>query len=196
MSETAVVKQDASTLSWLDRRLFALESACNLAAGLTILAAMLLAVAQILGRKFFNQPVPGFIDWIEQGMVVFAFAGIAYCQRLGGHVRMELVINRFSGATRWGIEAFGVLLTLLLTVVLIYGSWSHFLRAYNLGDSSIDIALPIWPAKLIVPVALAILALRLMIQLWGYCRCWHNPAAVPIAVPLPQDIDYVDSYEG
>ena len=52
---------------------------------------MLLAVAQILGRKLFNLPVTGFIDWVEQAMAILLL-GIAYCQRLGGHIRMDIVI--------------------------------------------------------------------------------------------------------
>ena len=47
-----------------------------------------------------------------------------------------------------------------LTLVLIYGSYLHFLRAYELGDSSLDIQLPTWPATLAGPFALTVLALR------------------------------------
>ena len=38
------------------------ETAFNLFAAFSILALMLLAVAQVLGRFFFNTPIPGFID--------------------------------------------------------------------------------------------------------------------------------------
>ena len=60
----------------------------------------------------------------------------------------------------------------------------HFRRALELGDSSIDISLPLWPAKLMVPLALSILALRLAIHLWGYGRAFIKGLDQPIAVPL------------
>ena len=77
-------------------------------------------------------------------------------------------------------------------MLLIWGSWAHFLRSFDLGaplwsrDSTIDIGLPIWPAKLVVPVAFGVLALRLAIQTWGYGRALVRVAEAPVAVPLVQ----------
>lgn len=79
-----------STLAIIDRNYAKLENFLNGVSALAIFCVMLLGVAQIFGRKLFDLPVPGYIDFIEQSMVVFAFFGIAYCQRLGGHVRMDL----------------------------------------------------------------------------------------------------------
>ena len=55
-------------------------------------------------------------------------------------------------------------------------------------DSTIDIGLPLWPAKLIVPVAFAIMCLRLVLQLWGYGRALVRGLEHPVAVPLVQSV--------
>ncbi len=60
----------------------------------------------------------------------------------------------------------------------------HFLRAYTIGDSSMDIDLPTWPAKLVVPFALTVLALRLILQMWGYIRAIKEGSDEPIGVPM------------
>jgi len=156
-------------------------------AGLVVFTLMLLAVAQIIGRKVFNLPIPGFIDWVEQFMVVFAFLGVAYCQRLGGHIRMDILIGRIRGRPLWLAEVVGVLLMMVAVAALVYGSFLHFERALNIGDSTIDIALPTWPAKLMVPIALGLLWLRLLVQLIGYVRAFVNDDEVPIAVPMIED---------
>jgi TRAP-type C4-dicarboxylate transport system permease small subunit len=168
----------------VDRALFRLESLLALVGGAMILALMLLAVFQILGRKFFDMPVLGFIDLVEQAMAVFAFLGIAYCQRLGGHIRMDIVVGILKRRPLWLMEILSSLFMLFLTVVLTIGSWLHFKRAFDIGDSSIDIGLPLWPAKLLVPLALSLLALRLVLQLWGYARAFVENADRPVAVPL------------
>ena len=162
------------------------EPVLGVASGDTILALMLLAVAQILGRlPFIGASVPGFIDFVEQFMAIFAFLGIAYCQRLGGHIRMDILVRRLKGRGLWATEWITTFLMLLLTVPLTWGSWLHFRRALDIGDSSMDIALPLWPAKLMVPVALAILAVRLAIQLWGYGRAMTQAGGNrPVAVPM------------
>jgi TRAP-type mannitol/chloroaromatic compound transport system permease small subunit len=183
------VPADASAVSRADRALFHLERVMALLSGLTILGVMLVSVVNILGRKLFNMPVPGFVDWMEQAVPVIAFLGIAYCQRLGGHIRMDLVVSNLKGRALWLAEVIGVLLILFVTVVLIWGSWLHFERSFDWNsplysrDSTIDINLPIWPIKLVIPVMLTFLAIRLGLQVWAYVRAFVRADAVAVAVP-------------
>lgn len=190
MAGPSLVREDGSALSRADRAVHRFETGLSLAAGIVIFLLMLLAVAQILGRKLLNMPVPGFIDWVEQAMAVFAFLGIAYCQRLGGHIRMDILIGQLKGRWLWLAEIVSTVLMLFLTVVLTIGSFRHFQRAFDWNapmfsrDSSIDIALPLWPAKLLIPLALGLLTLRLLLQLWGYVRAMREGTDEPIGVPM------------
>ncbi len=184
MSGIQTILEDDSILSKSDRLLFKLETFLALIGGIVIFLLVFLTTANVLGRWIFNYPISGYIDWVEQAMAFFAFLGIAYTQRQGGHIRMDMVIGNIHGRFLWVTELLTTLLMLLVTLVLIYGSYLHFLRAFTIGDSSIDINLPIWPAKLVVPVALSILALRLILQCWGYLRAIKNNDTHPIAVPL------------
>ncbi|MBU2953719.1 TRAP transporter small permease subunit [Marinobacter sp. F3R08] len=184
MSAAASVLADNSTLSRLDRLFFRLESILTLAGGFAIFLLVLLATVNILGRWLFSAPISGYVDWVEQAMAFIAFLGIAYTQRMGGHIRMDILVGKFRGRYLWFTEMITTLLMLMITSVLIYGSYMHFWRAYSIGDSSLDINLPTWPAKLVVPVALTILTLRLLLQLWGYIRALRQGGDKPVAVPL------------
>ncbi|WP_298820922.1 TRAP transporter small permease [uncultured Roseibium sp.] len=169
---------------WLAR----VENAFNMFAAFSILALMLLAVAQVVGRVF-NTPVPGFIDITEQAMAIFAFAGVAYCQRVGGHIRMEIVLGNLSGRTLYICELIGVILIAFTVALLIWGSSYHFERAWNIGDSTMDIRLPTWPSKLVIPVALSLLFLRLLMQIYGYARLIADPRRTPIGVPVIEGVE-------
>ena len=173
---------DAPLLSAFDRRLAAVETGFNLFASFAIFALMLLGVWQVLGRTLFNAPVRGYIDFVELSVSTFAFLGIAYCQRLGGHVRMEMILKPMRGRLLWGTEIFGTLVALAVVGVLIWYGWGHFLRAYQLGDSTIDAELPVWPSKLAVPVAFGLLWLRLLVQFAGFVRLAIDPQRRPVAV--------------
>lgn len=170
--------------SWLTR----LENLLNSIAALGIFILMLMATVQIVGRKLFNAPIPGYIDIAEQSIAIFAFLGAAYCQRLGGHVRMELFLGKLRGRLLWLAETFGTVVALILIGLLIKSGFDHFWRAYSIGDSTIDISLSVWPSKLVVPIAFSVLWLRLLLQLFGYLRLVRSPAAQPIAVPVIEDI--------
>jgi TRAP-type C4-dicarboxylate transport system permease small subunit len=187
------IKTDRTLLSRLDLGLYRVESFMNLIAGLMIFALVFLAVVHVLSRKFLNAPLPGFVDWVEQFMAIFAFVGIAYCQRLGGHIRMDMLVSRLKGRPLWFVELLASIFMILLISALIYGTYFHFLRSFDFGaplwsrDSSIDIALPLWPAKLLVPVSLFVLWLRLALQIWGFGRALRTGEATPVAVPLIED---------
>jgi TRAP-type mannitol/chloroaromatic compound transport system permease small subunit len=176
-------------LAKADAQLFRVESFFNVTSGMLILFLMFLAVFQVIGRKFFNFPIPGYVDWVEMAMAIFCFLSIAYTQKLGGHVRMELFISRFSGRSLWIVEALGTLIAMWIIAVLALYGWDHFMRAWVIGDSSIDIQIPIWPGKLIVVVAFISLELRLLVQLCGFLRLVVHPNAEPIGVPLVETVD-------
>jgi len=195
------VRDDDTLLSRLDRRLHRVESVLALIGGLTVFSLMLLAVVSVGGRNFSNQPLPGYVDWIEQAMPLIAFLGIAFCQRLGGHIRMDLLVGMLRGRALWLAEFAATFFMLVLMIILVWGSWAHFDRSFDFGaplwsrDSSLDIRLPLWPAKLLVPVAFSVLALRLSLQLWGYGRAFRRGDREPVAVPMIENAAAVAASE-
>jgi C4-dicarboxylate transporter DctQ subunit len=163
MDTTQDLSPGARMLKSVDEGFFVFERFLNFLAALVILGIMLIGTFQVFGRKLLSMPVPGYVDWIEMVMTIFAFLSLAYTQRLGGHIRME--------------------------IILAYYAYTHFLRAWEIGDSTIDIELPIWPSKLLVPFAFGILLIRLFIQLIGFTRLFLYPEAEIIGVPKMETVD-------
>lgn len=194
MAGAASVLSDNSLLSHLDRALYRLERLLALLSGIAVFSIMVLAVISVSGRNFLNHPVPGYVDWIEQIMPLIAFMGIAFTQRDGGHIRMDIVVSLLRGRALWLVEFITTLIVLIVMVLLVWGSWAHFQRSFDWGaplwsrDSTIDIGLPIWPAKILAPIAFAVLSVRLVLQLWGYGRAFASGAEQPVAVPLIEDV--------
>lgn len=187
MSGSHTILEDNSVLSRADKIFSKLEYMLTLIGGIVIFLLVFLATANVLGRWFLSLPISGYIDWVEQAMAFFAFLGIAYTQREGGHIRMDMLVGNLHGRPLWFTELISALIMLVITLILIYGSFLHFLRAFQIGDSSLDINLPTWPAKLVVPVALTLLAIRLLLQVWGYMRAIKQGGDRPVAVPLIED---------
>lgn len=185
----------ARLLGAADEGFFKFESGLNLIAALVILAVMFIGVFQVFGRKLINLPVPGYVDVIEFVMTVFAFLSIAYTQRLGGHVRMEIILKRFRGRALWIVESLGTLTVIGIVAILAWYGYEHFLRAWTIGDSTIDIEIPLWPSKLLVPVAFAVLLVRLFIQLLGFLRLSAHPEAEPVGIPLIESVDEQAQHE-
>jgi len=194
MASASTVLEDSSVLSRLDKGLLKLETLFAFFSGLAAFSLMFLAVYSVAGREFFASPMLGYVDWIELLMPIIAIMGVAYVQRNGIHIRMDIIIGQMSGRLLWAIEFIGILLILILMLALVWGSWAHFDRSFDMSkplwsrDSTIDVGLPIWPAKLIVPLAFGLLCLRLVLQAVGYGRALVLGLERPVAVPLHQSV--------
>ena len=199
MAGSAAVLEDSSLLSRLDRTLLPLEKFCALLSGLAIFSLMFLAVYSVTGRKFFASPMMGYVDYIEAAMPIIAIMGVSYVQRDGTHIRMDMLVSVLKGRVLWLFELISVLLILLLIVALTWGAWEHFDRSFDCArplcsrDSSIDVGISIWPSKLVVPFAFAVLSARLILQAVGYGRALvlglENPVAVPLTLTVAEQAE-------
>ena len=191
MATASTVLSDDSALGRLDRMLLRLERFLALSGGVAVFALMILAVVSVGGRNFANAPLPGYVDWIEQAMPLIAFMGVAFVMREGGHIRMDILVGRLRGRALYAVELIAALAVMALMALLVWGAWAHFLRSFDFAaplwsrDSSMDIALPLWPAKLLAPVAFSVLCLRLSLQVWAYGRAIATGRLV--AAPLVAD---------
>lgn len=204
MAGSAAVLEDSSLLSRLDRTLLPIERFCALLSGLAIFSLMFLAAYSVLGRQLdktalapvfdaigiMDGPLLGYVDLIEALMPLIAIMGVSYVARDGTHIRMDILVAALHGRLLWLFELVSVILMLVLIVALTWGAWDHFDRSFDCArplcsrDSSIDIGLPTWPSKLVVPIAFAVLTLRLLLQAWGYGRALVLGLENPVAVPL------------
>ena len=118
----------------LDARLSRVEDWLDMISAFFIVFIMMFATAQVFSRKFLPLFNPdwggdlwGYIDIVVMVMAAFSFLGIAYCQRLGGHIRMELLVRRLRGRALWIAEAIGVTVALLVMLVLMWYGYEFFL---------------------------------------------------------------------
>ena len=190
MTRQVAIIEDTSLLSRIDLLLLKLERLCAFISGLTIFSLMFLAVYSVSGRKFFNAPLAGYVDYIEAALPIIAIMGVSYVQRDGSHIRMDIFVSFLRGRALWLFELISILLILVLILYLTWGAWLHFDRSFDCSrpfcsrDSSIDIGLPTWPSKLVVPFAFTVLSLRLILQSFGYSRALILGLKKPSAVPL------------
>jgi len=193
MAISSSVLTDNSLISRADQLLNKIEGKLALLSGLAVFSLMLLAVVSVSGRHMINQPLPGYVDWIEQAMPLIAFMGVAYTQRDGGHIRMDIIVSHLRGRALWTVEFITVLMIFLVMLLITWGSWAHFVRSFDFAapmwsrDSSMDIALPLWPAKLLAPIAFGVLALRCIIQMCAYGKAIINNETSPAGVPFVED---------
>lgn len=174
-------------LALFDKILMQIELATARIAGLVIFILMILVTTDVVLRKLFNSPIRGQLDFTTMAMIAFSVLCISHCYRQSGHVRMDLLIRMTSGRVYWSTHLLVTVAALLTISVILPGTWAHFLRAYEFGDTTFGVGLSTWPSKLAVPVGFGVLWLRLVLELWVFGRLVIDPDAEPIGVPMAPD---------
>jgi TRAP-type C4-dicarboxylate transport system permease small subunit len=143
-----------------------IENWLNLASVFIIMFLMFFATGEILGRYLFNSPIPGHVEIVELIMAGVVFFGIAYTQRVGGHVRMELFVTRvLKGRVYHIAEVITTTLALFVYVFILIYTFKFALHSLQIGDVTVYINWPTWPSKFAIPLGSFFLCIRFVIEI-------------------------------
>jgi len=138
-----------------------------LLAAVAVLLMMGLTIVDVTGRFFFRSPIAGAVEVIETLMVAVVFLTMGYTQRQRAHVRVDFALQRLSLRQQQIALLLAEFFALATIAFLAWGSaqsgyQSWLIREFRFGGTPV----PIWPAKLLIPLGLLLLCLQLANGIW------------------------------
>jgi TRAP-type C4-dicarboxylate transport system permease small subunit len=140
----------------------------SVAAGLALTGAIGVVVmlihitAYVVMRLFFASPIPATVEIVSSYyMVIVAFLPIAWAERRGDMIAIEVFASFYRGAVGRVVDLFVAFVTTGAYVVLTYTTWQVARREAETGAfvMSLSVAVPIWPGYFALPVGFALAAL-------------------------------------
>jgi len=125
---------------------------------------MLMTMADVLLRKFSNLSILGTVELTELMMIIIVFSSLAECQVGDGHIKVDLVLKRFSPKVQSIFDVFTQFVCFALFSAMSWAIWQHANRMKEWGEVTIDLALPVYPFIYVAVVGCALLALVLFIK--------------------------------
>lgn len=127
-----------------------------------VLAAVVISALNAIVRKAFGTSSNAFLEiqWYLFAAVFLLAAG--YTMLRGEHVRIDIILGRFSKRTQIKVEIFGIVAFLFpFVVVVIELVMPLVIRAYTSGEISSNAGgLIRWPVFALVPVGFTLLGLQ------------------------------------
>ncbi|URI11696.1 TRAP transporter small permease subunit [Aquincola tertiaricarbonis] len=127
-----------------------------------VLAAVVISALNAVVRKAFGTSSNAFLEiqWYLFSAVFLLAAG--YTMLRGEHVRIDIILGRFSKRTQIKVEIFGIVAFLFpFVIVVIELVMPLVIRAYVSGEVSSNAGgLIRWPVFALVPVGFALLGLQ------------------------------------
>ncbi|MBA7671135.1 hypothetical protein ES703_79286 [subsurface metagenome] len=129
-----------------------------------LVAMMLLTTGDVLLRYVFNRPIIGSYDLTQYMMTIVVAFTLAYCAVKKGHVKVELVVERFPPRVQVIIDSVTSLLSLGFLSLI---TWQSFLYAKELFNSKIVssvLRIPNFPFAYLVSFGVACFTLALLVD--------------------------------
>jgi TRAP-type mannitol/chloroaromatic compound transport system permease small subunit len=127
-----------------------------------VLAAVLISTVNAIVRKAFNTSSNAFLEiqWYLFAAVFLLAAGYTLLRQ--EHVKIDVILGRFSKRAQIGVEIFGIVFFLMPFVVVVFIMVMPLvINAYTSGEVSSNAGgLIRWPVKLMLPLGFALLALQ------------------------------------
>lgn len=100
------------------------------------------------------------IQWYLFSLIFLLGAG--YTFKKNEHVRIDIILHRFSKRTQAGIDIFGIIFFMMpMAIAIMWMSWPIFVLAFQDNEVSSNAGgLVVWPVRLIVPIGFFLLVLQ------------------------------------
>jgi TRAP-type C4-dicarboxylate transport system permease small subunit len=136
----------------------------SVVAAAVLAAMMLLTVVDVVGRYCLDRPVPGAWEIVRLLLIYASTWGLGYCQSQKGHIRVTILIERFSSCRALAIldsisYFIGLaVLSLLCWQVLVLAGTYFSLK----GGVTETLGIPFYPFMLALAIGIAMLVLTLI----------------------------------
>ena len=121
---------------------------------------MVLTVANVILRDFFDKPIMGTPELSEFMMVLVIFLALAWCAITRKHVKVELIVNRFSPRIQAILNGITLLLTLGVFVII---TWQSALESMVVYDTTSLLRIPHTPFYWIMTFGLGLFCLSIIV---------------------------------
>jgi TRAP-type C4-dicarboxylate transport system permease small subunit len=131
-----------------------------------MIASMLIGVADVVGTKFFDWPVPGTLEFTESTMVLVVFGALAYAQERRAHIRVELLYALVGPRGQSFMEAVTHIVAFIFFVLVAWQGLSELSYSWELKEATMGtVRFPLYPARFFLVLGVVLLLVRLALDI-------------------------------
>lgn len=132
-----------------------LVDAAAAVAALALVVLMVVVVVDVIGR-FFGSPLRGAQDIVKMAFIFIVFGGMAFCDRIGGHVAVDLLEDKFPKTLNFWFSVFAALVGAVIFALIAWQVWEASKISIMLNSATNILKLPRVPFQYCI-IAFAVL---------------------------------------
>lgn len=120
---------------------------------ISIIAGIMLFIPIAILSKEIYRPIIGEVELIQLGMVVIIMFGLAYTQKVDGHISIGLIVDRFPQKVQKVLDIFSCALVLIATVSVGIIFWKVGIKhKVDMQISTDLLSIPFYPFDFIISI--------------------------------------------
>ena len=142
----------------------------GIGAAASVFILCLLIMVSVIARYAFNSPFLYVDEIASYLMVSLVFLGLAYTLKEGGHIRVEMIVDRLRHRTRAVLGIMTAIIAMLWAFFLLIGVTGIWLRYLNGGVRGYGtLQAPLWMPALPLVIGAAFLLLQVLAEIFKAC---------------------------
>jgi tripartite ATP-independent transporter DctM subunit len=164
--------------NYLGNLVFPIADLCAKVAAWIIFIMAVLIGLDIISRQIMGRPFPEILEFEQCLLSIVVFLGFAHTQTRNGHVKVDLLYNKYSPGTALVMDG---IINLVGTFVFLIIGWQQAVKAkdaYILKEVFIVSQVPIYPFLVIATAGCFLMVLVLLVQfLQGQAKLFQSSPA-------------------
>lgn len=120
----------------------------------------------VVGRYFFNSPIPGTTELIETAILAIVFFGITYTLQQGRHIRTDVLVRRFPSAVVHWSTVLGCLIGVVSFALVCKFGWEAAWKAWLVKEfEGVQLRVPTYPSRFVMVLGSGLLVIQFTIDL-------------------------------
>ena len=136
-----------------ERGIISTSRVMNSVALWVILGMVLLTVGEVIGRRFFNAPIPGSHEIQQFCLLTAAFFTWGYCQSERGHIVITFISDMIPKRVMIFVEIFMNTVAVVLYSLLVWRLFEQAMHMRRVMWLTAELRIPEWPFLGILGVA-------------------------------------------
>lgn len=129
-------------------------------------AGTLLLFANVVLRYLFDSGITWALEAVQYIFAWVVLIGAAHGVKVGIHLGIDILVEKFSHETQRIISLVAAALTLLFVATVFVLSIQYTMKVYSWGDLSLDLQIPQWIPYLAIPIGLFLMLYHLLRVTW------------------------------
>ena len=122
----------------------------------------------VILRKVSSLSILGSYEMTEMGMVIVVFFSVALLQTKKGHVRVDMLLNKFPERARAAVDGAMHAVGAFIIVLMSYAGFIQMLKQFHTGTTTAVLFMPLFPFYLFMGIGLVLFAIVLVTDAIAY----------------------------